>query len=305
MSAVAAESRVHGLVAVLAWPAIFAACVAAIAWGISVDRGPQVFTVTYGCLALTLFLLERLMPHERDWLRNDGQMLPDLLHTLLSKLFAYYLVVAGGSLGLFDALRVSTPLWPQQWPLWTQACLGLVVAEFGFYWAHRFSHEWKWLWPFHAVHHSVRRLWFFNTGRFHIVDTLRSMVFGLPLLFVLGAPEIIFTWVSAITAIIGLLTHCNIDMRTRWLHRVFNTPALHRWHHSRDLREGNRNYGENLLLWDVLFGTFFDAPRRPPVDIGIGEFMPRRYVGQVLAPFRWRRLQADADAGLLDRADGV
>jgi sterol desaturase/sphingolipid hydroxylase (fatty acid hydroxylase superfamily) len=305
MRTVASGSLFRRLVSPVAWPAIFTACVAAIAWGISIGRGPQVFTITYVCLALTLFVLERVMPHEPVWLRDDGQMLPDLLHTLLSKLFAYYLVVAGGSLGLFDALRVSQPLWPGHWPLWLQICLGLVVAEFGFYWAHRFSHEWKWLWPFHAVHHSVRRLWFFNTGRFHIVDTLRSMVFGLPLLFVLGAPEIIFTWVSAVTAVIGLLTHCNIDMRTRWLHCVFNTPALHRWHHSRDLREGNSNYGENLMLWDVLFGTYFDASRRPPADIGIAEFMPRHYLGQVFAPFRWRRLQADADAGLLPAAERV
>jgi ornithine lipid hydroxylase len=303
--ALSSDSLPRRLVAMLAWPLIFSACVAAVAWGMSIGRGPQVFTITYACLALTLFLLERVMPHERAWLGNDGQMLPDLLHTLLSKLFAYYLVVAGGSLGLFEALTVSQPIWPQHWPLWAQVSLGLVVAEFGFYWAHRFSHEWKWLWPFHAVHHSVRRLWFFNTGRFHMVDTLRSMIFGLPLLFIAGAPEAIFTWVSAITAIIGLLTHCNIDMRTRGMHWVFNTPSLHRWHHSRDLREGNSNYGENLMLWDLIFGTYFDDTRRPPVDIGIAEFMPRSYLGQVFGPFRWRSLQAQAQAGRYTDAERV
>jgi hypothetical protein len=55
----------------------------------------------------------------------------------------------------------------------------------------------------------------------------------------------------------------------------------------------------------VLFGTYFDASRRPPADIGIAEFMPRHYLGQVFAPFRWRRLQADADAGLLPAAERV
>ena len=227
-------------------------------------------------------------------------MLPDFLHTLVSKALSYYLVVASGSIGLFDAMHVKNGIWPSHWPLWTQVALGLEVAEFGFYWAHRVSHEWPLMWRFHAIHHSVHRLWFFNTGRFHIGDTLRSMFFGLPLLFIAGAPEIIFTWVSAITAIIGLLTHCNIEMHTRWLDWLFNSPNLHRWHHSRDLREGNTNYGENLMLWDIAFNTFFDDKRRrPPIDIGIPDPMPKDYWGQVLAPFLWIKLQQQAKQGSL------
>ena len=40
--------------------------------------------------------------------------------------------------------------------------------------------------------------------------------------------------------------------------------------------EGNRNYGENLMLFDQLFGTFFLPSRRPPADIGIRYPMPPR-----------------------------
>ena len=35
---------------------------------------------------------------------------------------------------------------------------------------------------------------------------------------------------------------------------------MHRWHHSTNLDEGNRNYGQNLLLWDQLFGTYIAQP---------------------------------------------
>ena len=41
-------------------------------------------------------------------------------------------------------------------------------------------------------------------------------------------------WVSAITAYIGILTHCNVAMDCGLLSQVFNTPTLHRWHHARD-----------------------------------------------------------------------
>ena len=115
----------------------------------------------------------------------------------------------------------------------------------------------------------MRRLWVINTGRFHIVDTLMKIACSqTPLL--LGAPLRVFLWVSAATAFIGLLTHCNIDVRTGFLDRIFSTPPLHRWHHSKRLPEGNRNYGENVVLWDRLFGTYYHPrDRRPPVDIGI------------------------------------
>jgi len=81
-------------------------------------------------------------------------------------------------------------------------------------------------------------------------------------------------------------------MRFGVLNYLFNTPGLHRWHHSRDQREGNKNYGENLMIWDLIFRTYFDAARRPPVDIGIAESMPQRWFGQLAAPFVWRRVQS-------------
>jgi sterol desaturase/sphingolipid hydroxylase (fatty acid hydroxylase superfamily) len=174
-----------------------------------------------------------------------------------------------------------------------QVVLALVVAEFGLYWAHRVAHEWMPLWRFHAVHHSAKKLWFFNTGRFHFIDTFKSIVFTVPCTALVGAPGPVMVWVGGITAFIGILTHCNIRMRFGWLNYIFNTPGLHRWHHSMDLREGNKNYGENLVLWDLIFRTYFnDHARRPPSEIGIRDAMPPTFFGQLAAPFYWKRYQA-------------
>ena len=141
---------------------------------------------------------------------------------------------------------------------------------------------------FHAVHHSVERLWFFNTGRFHFVDTAFSILLSQPLLLLSGAPGDVVVWVSVTTAFVGILTHCNVDMRTGPIDFVFNTPALHRWHHSRNPDEGNSNYGENLMLWDLIFGSFYRPARRPPANIGIDEPMPRHFLGQLWYPFQPR-----------------
>jgi sterol desaturase/sphingolipid hydroxylase (fatty acid hydroxylase superfamily) len=191
-------------------------------------------------------------------------------------------------------------IWPRSWPLAAQVVLGVTVAEFLLYWVHRLGHEWPLLWRFHAVHHSVIKLWIVNTGRFHFVDSLFKIVPSVALLLTLGAPVTVVIWLSAITGFIGMLTHCNVEMRFGPLSWVFNTPELHRWHHSRDLREANKNYCENFMLWDLLFGTYFRAShRRPPADIGIREYMPPRFIHQILWPFLTQKCKQSIEAGRL------
>ena len=278
---------VLGAVRVLLWPGLFALCLVPVGIGLSAGMPALAFNVTYLALAAGLAGLERLLPYERRWLEMDDQLLPDLLHTVLTKGFVQMVVLMTAVIGAADLIAADGGAWwPRTWPLAVQVVVGLVVVEFGLYWAHRLSHEWPFLWRFHAVHHSVERLWFFNTGRFHLVDTVVSLVFGQILLVLAGAPGDVVIWTGAVTAFIGILTHCNVDMRTGWLDYVFNTPRLHRWHHSRDPREGNSNYGENLMLFDLLFGTYLRPERRPPADIGIDGPMPSGFLGQLAQPFR-------------------
>lgn len=277
------------------WPGLMLAASGGMALGMARGHGPLGFNLVYILLAVTLLVLERVRPHEVTWLKSDGQEGPDLAHTLFTKGVVQVTVISLTNFGLAQQFgsRPGGDFWPVRWPLVAQVVLALALAEFGLYWAHRLAHEWMPLWRFHAVHHSSTKLWFFNTGRFHFVDTLKSMVFAMPVLLLAGTPGDVIMWVSAITAFIGILTHCNVRMRFGWLNFVFNTPGLHRWHHSLDLREGNKNYGENLVVWDLLFGTFYDdSRRRPPAQIGIREAMPATFFGQLLAPFNWHRYQA-------------
>lgn len=286
----------------LLWPLLIIGACAAQGYGAALGHSTLAFNITYLSLAVALYFLEKWRPHEEEWLKSDGQEGPDLAHTLFNKAAAQVLIVSLTNLGIAHEFggRGSSGVWPGHWPMGWQIIFGLIVAEFGLYWAHRIAHEWEPLWRYHAVHHSAKRLWFFNTGRFHFIDTIKSMVFTAPILVLLGAPGPVVVWGSAFTAYMGILTHCNVRMRFGWLNYLFNTPALHRWHHSRDLREGNKNYGENLVIWDLAFRTFFDdSSRRPPVDIGIREHMPATFFGQLAAPFVWKRLQGKAESPVL------
>ena len=273
--------------AVVAWPGLLAGCIAATAVGFAAGWPVLAFNLTYLGLAASLLLLEWWMPHEPEWRPHDGQLVIDLGHTLVSNGTVQALVVVSGIIGL-SALLAGGGFgwWPHTWPLAAQVALGLAVSEFAAYWAHRIAHEWRPLWHFHAIHHSVEKLWCVNSGRFHFVDALKSVVPGVAILALAGAPGEVMAWLSALTGYIGILTHCNVAMRFGPLSYLFNTPELHRWHHSMDLREGNRNYGENLAIWDLAFGTYFNEARRPPAVIGIREAMPPRLSDQLVWPFR-------------------
>ncbi len=278
----------------LLWPVLFFGALALTSLGAHEDGMSLVwFNGVYLGLAIAIIALERLLPHERVWLDDDRQTLANLGHTVLNKGLVMVAVVVTASVGLASAVQPpsgsTTGLWPGGWPVPAQIVLGLVIAEAGLYTAHRLAHAVPLLWRFHSVHHSVTRLWVINTGRFHFVDTFLSIVMSQPLLYLCGAPAEVFLWTGAVTAFIGVLTHCNIEMRFGVVSYVFNTPGLHRWHHSMDKSEGDRNFGENLMLFDLALGTFYNPDRRPPVRIGITEPMPASFVGQLLEPFRSER----------------
>ena len=278
----------RALVAYTAWPALLAGSVAATAFGFAHGAPVLAFNLTYLALVGALLALERWMPHEASWAPADGQLWLDLGHTLVSNGTVQVLVVFSSTIGL-SALIAGVGhhgIWPHGWPLAIQVALGLAVAEFAAYWAHRLAHEWPPLWDFHAIHHGVTKLWCVNSGRFHFVDALKSVLPGIGILLLAGAPADVLAWLSALTGYIGLMTHTNAAMRFGPLSYLFNTPELHRWHHSMKLAEGNRNYGENLVVWDLLFGTYFNAARRPPARIGVREALPTRLGGQLAYPFR-------------------
>lgn len=289
------RSKVQTAVSWLAWPILMIFCIVAVMTGFAVDNVFVTFNIAYFSLAFILYVLEQKMPHEPVWNERDGQTFANIAHTLSSKGTVQGLFLFGGIIGLTQLINSSGDftygIWPTEWPMVAQVVLGLVIAELGLYWAHRIGHEWYPLWRFHAVHHSVERLWIVNTGRFHFINSLISIVMGLAPLLLLGAPMEIIQWLSFITAFIGMLTHCNVRMQFWVLSWIFNTPELHRWHHSRDDWEGNKNFGENLMLWDHVFGTWFNPARRPPVNIGIKEKMPARFIDQLLWPFKGLRLR--------------
>ena len=249
---------------------------------------------------LAVIILERLVPHHGDWNRNHGDLGVDLRHivtvSLTTALADPLLRMAGVLLGGWLLGGYALGLWPEDWPLAAQLALALVIAELGQYWVHRLQHEVPWLWRFHALHHSAPRLYWLNAARFHPFDIFINNVAAIVPLVCLGAGENVLALWVLFAAIHGIFQHCNMPVRIGPLNWIFSMAELHRWHHSRLPVESNRNYGQNLSVWDTVFGTrFLPADREPPFDIGLTGLprYPMTWLDQQLAPFRWDRVMGE------------
>ena len=295
-------SKGRSLIAVAAFPIVLGGAVAVAIALIHRGIDPRIAVLATQIPAFFVVIsLERLAPHFVHWNQNQGDLAVDLGHivtiTLVSGIADPVLRIAGisGAAWLFGDGGLG--LWPSAWPLAFQLALALVIGELGQYWVHRLEHERDWLWRFHALHHSAPRLYWLNAARFHPIDILMmNFVATVPLAALGASIEVLSLWLL-VSAVHGVFQHANIPIRLGPLNWIFSMAELHRWHHSKTLREANSNYGQNLIVWDVVFGTrFLPKDRKPPADIGLADLpaYPMGWLDQQLSPFRWGRIKRES-----------
>ncbi|MFN0125457.1 MAG: sterol desaturase family protein [Verrucomicrobiales bacterium] len=235
--------------------------------------------------------MERRFPHRREWRPDAEDVKSDLtfmvlVQILLPKALAFLLAVTAVRWLQSHELSLAG-LWPQGMAPVAQAGLMLLLADFLRYWLHRASHEWSTrLWSLHAVHHSPQKLYWFNVGRFHPVEKAVQFLCDAAPFILLGVTEDVLAIYFVFYAVNGFIQHCNIRLRLGWLNYVISGPELHRWHHSWEIRESNKNYGNNIILWDLLFGSFFQPQDREVGMLGLkNRHYPRDFFSQMKTPF--------------------
>lgn len=248
-----------------------------------------------------LALAERWLPWHRSWLHSQKDLRTDIglfiTNGYMGAVIGPALLVAATALGVWLSGRFGTGLWPGDWPLLVQLPLALVVAEFVEYSFHRAMHEVPWLWRFHATHHSAPRLYWLNAARFHPVDLFLVGIVKMVPLALLGAAAPVLAMVNVFSAVHGAFQHANVPVRLGPLNWIFSMTELHRWHHSPIVAEANHNYGGNLIVWDVVFGTrWLPSDREPPERIGMESLpdFPMGFWANLAAPFRWQKVVAES-----------
>ncbi len=288
--------------AALGFPLLLSAAIAATIAQIEAGVDPALALAlpvagTYTFLAIA----ERVIPWHRSWLHSRGDLRTDIglfaTNSAMGALFTPAMLVLATSAGAWLSGAIGSGLWPTAWPILAQLALALVVAELVEYSFHRAMHEVPWMWRFHATHHSAPRLYWLNAARFHPIDLFLVGAVKLVPLAILGAGAPVFALVNVFSAVHGSYQHANVPVRLGPLNWIFSMTELHRWHHSKRIEESNHNYGGNLIVWDVVFGTrFLPEDRDPPEEIGIEALpaFPMGFWANLASPFRWRKLAEES-----------
>jgi len=246
-------------------------------------------SVILSAIAITFF--EWWYPYRRNWHPGPNDIGHDVTFMLLVQVLLPQLLSFLAALAILTTFHQHdlqfNHWWPRHWAPAAQVVLMLLVADFFRYWLHRAAHEWIIpLWRLHAVHHSPQKLYWLNVGRFHPLEKSIQFLFDALPFILLGVSETVLSLYFVLYSVNGFFQHCNIDLRLGFMNYLISGPELHRWHHSRIITESNANYGNNLIIWDVVFGT-----RYLPDDKEVGELgllnrnYPDGFLAQMKTPF--------------------
>jgi sterol desaturase/sphingolipid hydroxylase (fatty acid hydroxylase superfamily) len=279
---------------ILAFPALLGAAIAAAMFWYAPGRETLLLPGIFLSVMATTVLLERMYPFEARWNSGWRESRQDAAYFLLTQPMVIGAELAATALGILVAMRLSNnvdvPLWPASLPLAIQIAIALLVSELPTYAYHRASHQSNgFLWRVHAVHHAPGRVYSFNFIRLHPVNSFASTFLGLLPLALLGVPGKVIFVAAVVQKSHALLSHANFDFRLGPLNWIFSMAELHRWHHARDIRLANANYGATLIVWDVLFGTRAlpcDDIRRHELGVQNPAEVPTGFCKQICGAFR-------------------
>jgi len=284
------------------YPSTIIAAVYSAYWLLYSQQQPLYFIMLPLAAAfMVVGLMERLLPYRPKWNIAQNDLLADstyigvnlALREVGNVVFKLGLLALLAGMG-FSGQSLS--FWPEHWHPLLQLPLALLLFDFFEYWFHRASHRYGWLWRFHAIHHSPKRLYFFNAARFHFVDWMALTAIEVVVLLAIGADPKVVALAVVFIQTHGLFQHGNIDVKLGWLNYLVSGPELHRWHHSKLIEESDTNFGNNVIVWDILFGTYF-LPKNRQVGV-LGLFNPNyptSFWGQLKAAFAPTRLDKPAD----------
>ncbi len=147
--------------------------------------------------------------------------------------------------------------------IWWAWILVLFADDFFYYWFHRISHENRFFWASHVVHHSSKKYNLSTALRQTWTGSFMSFIFWLPLALLGFHPVMILAQMS-ISLIYQYWIHTElIDKLPKWFEAVFNTPSHHRVHHATNPQYLDRNHAGIFIIWDKLFGTFEPEVEKP------------------------------------------
>jgi sterol desaturase/sphingolipid hydroxylase (fatty acid hydroxylase superfamily) len=202
----------------------------------------------------------------KDAITSITMGLGNVLLGLISKALVFATLII-----IYDNFKLFTI--PFVWWGWI---LMLVIEDFTYYWFHRISHESRFFWASHVVHHSSQKYNLSTALRQTWTGSFLSFVFWLWLPLLGFHPVMILAQMS-ISLIYQYWIHTElIKKMPSWFEAIFNTPSHHRVHHATNPQYLDRNHAGIFIIWDKWFGSYEPEVEKPIYGLtkNIGSFNP-------------------------------
>ena len=163
--------------------------------------------------------------------------------------------------------------------------------DFSYYWFHRCSHQIRFLWASHKVHHSSEKFTLISGLRIPWTGELTGSFLFWAWMPLIGFEPIMIIYMKSVSAFYQFWLHTEtIKKLPKWLEAVFNTPSHHRVHHASDVEYLDKNHAGTLIIWDRIFGTYQPEIFKPKYGLteNVKSFNPF-----VIAFHEWKNILGD------------
>jgi len=144
---------------------------------------------------------------------------------------------------------------------WTWILLFL-LTDLVWYWYHRLAHRINLFWAVHVVHHQSEDFNYTVSARITVFQAAVRCLFWSVLPF-LGFPPPMIMSLLLVHGLYPFFIHTQSIGKLGPLEWFLVTPSHHRVHHAANAAYLDKNYGDVLIIWDKLFGTYVEEKEQP------------------------------------------
>jgi sterol desaturase/sphingolipid hydroxylase (fatty acid hydroxylase superfamily) len=239
--------------------------------------------ITSALITLVVLGLEQVHERHAGWRMNRQEFFTDLFYVVLSGTVIswFTLRLAENPLTAMKAsLGISTP-WLLHLPWVVQAVLVFSLIEFGQYWMHRLMHNWTPFWLTHAPHHHITQL---NAAKGAVGNPIELFLISLSVIALLDFDKTAIFAAYNLGGVVSTFAHANVRSDPPiWYSFFLTTIRHHSFHHSVDYENTRCNYGNSLIVFDRIFGTYREGEG---VLVGQGDRRRLTIWEQTIFPFQ-------------------
>ena len=201
-----------------------------------------------------------------------------------------------------DSLKLSVVFISYSWlvehiavyklePIWLAVILAFFVQDFTGYWMHRLNHRVNIFWNRHVIHHSSEEFNLSCALRQSISETIHFSALLMIPAALFGVPAVIFSVLAPIHLFMQFWYHTRLINKMGFLEKIIVTPSHHRVHHAINPEYIDKNYGQILIIWDKMFGSF--QPELEQIKPVYGILRPAKTWNPILINFKhlWQLIQ--------------